>query len=197
LLNMIGQGIHYAVTDDQMDSLLEAARQGDAAVLDALYVIEGVGDDGTPARRAGRRPKLISQSSDRAWELIHRALTRDSTPGGRLNPWSGRYPLNRCVLGGQHLKRGGCIMASLTRPEEVIVVASALARLDEPAMRRRVAALDSAASEFGVGEENVRYMWHWFEKLARFYTRAAKQRRAVVFKADRCAFSREPRYRPA
>ena len=35
---------------------------------------------------------------------------------------------------GQHLKKGGCIMASLTRPEEVVDVAPALARLAEIAM---------------------------------------------------------------
>jgi hypothetical protein len=84
-------------------------------------------------------------------------------------------------------------MAVLTGPEEVVEVAQALARIDERALRRRVLALNPAASEFGVGEENLRYVWHWFEKLVGFYTRAAAEDRAVVFKADRCDFSREPR----
>jgi hypothetical protein len=192
---MIGQGNHYAVTGVQMDSIMQASQTGDAAVIDALYAIAGVDDAGRPLRRQGRQPRFISQSSDRAWELIHRALTRDSTPGGLLNPRAGRYPLNRCILGGQHLKKGGCIMAILTRPEEVVEVASALARIDELAMRRRVLALEPTASEFGVGEENLRYLWHWFEKLAAFYACATGEDRAVVFKADRCAFSKEPRYK--
>ena len=75
-------------------------------------------------------------------------------------------------------------------------VADALARLDEVAVRRRVSSLDPATSEFGVDEENLHYMWHWFEQLAAFYKRAAAEGRAVVFKADRCEFSMEPRYRP-
>jgi hypothetical protein len=62
-----------------MGSLLEASQRGDAAVIDALYEIEGVADAGKPARGAGRRPEFICQSTDRAWELIHRALIQRPT----------------------------------------------------------------------------------------------------------------------
>src|SRR5262245_34155783 len=177
---MVGSGIHYAVTREQMGRLRVAAREGDAAVLDALYEIEPTLAEGD------------SQITDKAWELIHRALTGDCTPGERLDPNSGSAPLNRCVLGGRHLKPGGNTMACLAEPDEVAALASALARFDEASLRRRLLALDRPPWTRNV-EDDFGYLWCWFKHLRRFLTRAGGLERAVVFKADRCAFVRAPR----
>ena len=87
---MSSRGVHFAITRRLMNQLLKAAfesdskpKERDEAVLELVNDIEEQWD----------KDGLFE--TDKAWDGIHRCLTEDNTPKGRLNPSKGEYPLNR------------------------------------------------------------------------------------------------------
>jgi hypothetical protein len=165
-------GVHFAITEEQMGRLLKAARRGDDEVLEVVSEIE----------EAWQERHL--DETDKAWDAIHRCLTNDHTPGGRLNPRKGAYPLKLCILGGKHLHRGEDYTVALVRPDQVPAVAQALAKLTKAWLRERFFALDPKACRYAINEDELDYVLGWFKGLPRFFARAARQGRAVIFTAD-------------
>jgi hypothetical protein len=117
--------------------------------------------------------------SDKAWDAIHRCLT-----DGSLLYESGQYPLNHCICGGRQLHRGNDYTASFVTARQVKDVAAALGELTKPWMRKQYGVIDPDDYEFEIGEEDFAHAWQNFLDVRRFYRRAAKAGRAVLFTVD-------------
>jgi hypothetical protein len=118
--------------------------------------------------------------SDKAWDAIHRCLT-----DGTLLYVSGEYPLNLCICGGQQLFRGRAYTVSFVSARQVKDVAEALDKVTKAWMRRRYSRIDPEDyNEVEMGEEDFSYTWENFLDVRRFYRRAAKAGRAVIFTVD-------------
>jgi Domain of unknown function (DUF1877) len=160
---MACRGVHFAITTAQMDALRKAAGD-DEAVVELVDAIEGVWD-----------AQYLAES-DKAWDAIHRCLT-----DGQLEFENGEYPLNRCVLGGDHLHEGEDYIVALVTPKEVRDVAQALEPITEAWLRDRYFGVlpKNYAPEYG--EDDFGYTWSNLEGLRDFYVRAAEAGRAVIF----------------
>jgi hypothetical protein len=165
-------GVHFAITEEQMRRLLKAARQGDEEVMEQIEEIEEEWDE-----------RHLCET-DKAWDAIHRCLTNDRTPGGQLEPRKGSYPLKLCIMGGKHLHHGTDYTVTLVRPDQVPKVAEALKKVNKKWLRERFFALDPKACEYAITEDEFEYTMGWFQELRKFFARAAKQKRAVIFTVD-------------
>jgi hypothetical protein len=173
-------GVHFALTDAQLDQLLSARE--DQEVREIIREMEQAWDE------------EHLQESGKAWDAMHRCLT-----DGTLNPEGGAYPLNHCVLGGRHLHQGSNYLAALVMPDEAGDVARGLARIDKGWFRQKYYNLPRPKGigsywrgwwygDFGYegsfGEEDFEATWEYFELVRAFYERAAGEGRAVLFTAD-------------
>jgi hypothetical protein len=162
-------GVHFALTDDEVDELLAMANEQDR--LSHLQdVIEETYFDQHPD---------FTAESDKAWDAMHRALT-----DGHLTWKGGSYPLNHTVLAGRALYTGGDYIMSLKEPAQVRDVSAALASITEEEFRRRYFGIDAESYGFPLSEDDFRYTWEWFQGVRAFYARAAKEGRYVLFTAD-------------
>ncbi len=118
--------------------------------------------------------------TDKAWDPIHRALTLDDTPKGRIDVEAGDWPLCLCIFGGEELC-GDDYTARLVLPDEVAQVASALAEVEEAWLRTRFFTLDAKATLYAIDEDEWDYAWSNFRGLPEFFARAAAEGRAVIF----------------
>jgi hypothetical protein len=167
---MSSLGVHFAITKDEMRRLLRASRRGDDdVVLEVIMEIEEAWD----------HKHLIE--TDKGWDAIHRCLTGDNTPRGRLNPRKGSYPLKLCIIGGKQLYRGSDYTIALVRPDQVPKVASALVTVDEAWLRERFFALDERACGYPISEDVFSYVCSCFRGVPELFARAGKEGRAVVF----------------
>jgi hypothetical protein len=116
---------------------------------------------------------------DKAWEPIHRCLTKDHTVGG-LNFEAGEFPLSLCVLGGlQLLDEKTYRSASLVPADTVANVGAALASIDLAWLKKRFFCLpDHQFHE--VDDQAFEWMWEHFKELPPFFDRAAKEGRAII-----------------
>jgi hypothetical protein len=161
-------GVHFAITEDQVDRLMAAlgGPDGDDRVLAiALEEIEETWD------------RAWLQETDKAWDAIHRCLT-----DGELDWHGGEYPLDRCILGGTRLYDRDDHILVLIYKDEVPDVAEDLAPIDEADLRRRYQRI-SAASYPWKSDDDFDYVWHWFQLLKGFWQRAAAAGRSVLFSA--------------
>ena len=172
-------GVHFAITRRQMNRLLQTAwvhgndrDERDEAVKELVERIE----------EQWNREELFE--TDKAWDGIHRCLTGDNTPKGRLTPTKGEYPLNLCIMGGEHMYFGDDFTVSLIEPEEVRDLARALKAITEEWMRERFFKLKAKAVMYPISEEGFEYVWANFQGLPAFMAKAARKRRAVIFTAD-------------
>ncbi|MGE3803073.1 MAG: YfbM family protein [Gemmataceae bacterium] len=172
-------GVHFAITRAQMEKLLRAAgnrKQGagerDEAVLDLVQDIEEKWDG-----------KNLFET-DKAWDGIHRCLTEDNTPRGRIDPRKGSYPLKLCIMGGTRLYAGNDYSVNLIDPGQVADLAKALKTIDEEWMRERFFRLKPKATLYAIDEDEFEYVWGNFQGLPQFFAQAAKKKRAVVFTVD-------------
>lgn len=117
--------------------------------------------------------------TDKEWDAIHRALS-----DGTLDPDGGEYPLNRAILGGEHLETDEEYIVALVPTEDVPAVAKALAGIDENDFRRRYETTVPKDYAPEYGEEDLAYSWSNFQDVAEFYMRAANAGRAVIFTVD-------------
>jgi uncharacterized protein DUF1877 len=163
---MAARGVHFAITSDQLGSVLAASSDQD--LMGVIERIEEAWD------------KEYLAESDKAWEAIHRCLT-----DGSLLYESGEYPLNHVICGGRQLHRGDDYTVSLVAPEQVKDVSAAIDPLTEQWMRERYFSMlkpDSYGGE--IGEEDFGYTWTWFENVRDLYRKAAAGGRAVIFTVD-------------
>ena len=172
-------GVHFAITRRQMNRLLEVVEESeldpgerDEAVMALVEEIES----------AWNKEELFE--TDKAWDGIHRCLTGDNTPRGKLNPTKGEYPLKLCVMGGEHLYFGDDYSVTLIEPEEVRDLARALKQITEEWMRERFFKLKAKATLYPISEEEFEYVWGNFQGLPAFMSKAARKKRAVIFTVD-------------
>jgi hypothetical protein len=69
-------------------------------------------------------------------------------------------------------------------PKEVKEVAAALKPISKSWMRSQDNTIDPEEYSRPLSEEDFEYPWHWLLPLRSFYARAAREDRAVVFKAE-------------
>jgi hypothetical protein len=162
---MACRGVYFALTADEATSL--RAAEDNESVLLALAAI------------AGKRDDEWLQRTDQTWDAMHRALSN-----GTLYYDEGEYPLNRTVLGGEHLYDGDDVVVSYVPPDEVKDVAGALAPITEQELRRRYDAIDPDDYDGEHGETDFGATWECFQSVRNFYVKAASAGRAVVFKVD-------------
>jgi hypothetical protein len=172
-------GVHFAITRRQMNKLLDASLFSD---LDPDERDEGVMELVEQIESAWNREELFE--TDKAWDPIHRCLTGDNTPRGKLNPTKGDYPLNLCVMGGEHLYMGGDYTVTLIEPEEVRDLARALKPITEEWMRERFFRLKAKATLYPIDCDQFEYVWSNFQGLPAFMAKAARKKRAMIFTVD-------------
>ncbi len=159
--------VHLALTPEDCAGLLEAAEEGDDALVDWL----------TEAEKRIKAPFLYV--ADKVWEPIHRCLTEDRTPNGGLDGDSGEYPLNMVILGGEPLHEDWSETFWLVEAEDVPAVASALHELEEAWLRKRFFALPDDQFH-ALSEDEFGWVWDELGELRRFFTLAAGHGRAVL-----------------
>ncbi len=160
------RGVHFAITDADMDLLHGASSDGELLAI--------IGD-----KIEERWDEEWLVQTDKAWDAIHRCLT-----DGRLQYENGEYPLRFCILGGRQLYRGDDYIISLKEPEQCRDIAAATAGIDADWLRSRYFAIEP--SDFGraPSEDDFRYTCDWFSPLPSFYAKASEAHRHVIFTVD-------------
>lgn len=124
-------------------------------------------------------PKTYAAESDKSWDAMHRALS-----DGKLSWDGGAFPLNHAVLGGESLYTGDDYIMSLKTPAQVQVIASALRELTQEDFRARYNRIDRDSYDSELGDEDFAYTWDWFQEVRALFSRAAAEKRHVLFTAD-------------
>lgn len=82
-------------------------------------------------------------------------------------------------------------VVSYLTPEEVIVVAQAIQKIEKPWFRKRYFGLrkkilwfDLTQYDGPICENDFEYSWSYFEEIRAFYAKAATAKRAVIFTVD-------------
>jgi len=163
---MACRGVHFAITDDQLERLLAASSDDE--------VIEVIQED-----IEAEWEEDWLRETDKAWDAIHRCLT-----DGKLGFENGTFPLNAVILGGKQLYRGEDYIVSLVEPKFVPLVAEALCAVDQEALRQGYERISQANYDGEIGEEDFEYTWQWFKELPGLFREAAAAKRAVVFSVD-------------
>ena len=161
-------GVHFALTEKEVAHLRSLA--DDQARLDHLQeVIEEhyLNDE-----------KRFAAENDKAWDAMHRVLA-----DGQLSWDGGSYPLNHTVLAGELLYTDSDYIMSLKTPKQVRDIAAALPGIMEAEFQRRYSAIDAKSYGCPLTDEDFRYTWDWFQGVRDLYTRAARERRFVLFTA--------------
>jgi hypothetical protein len=158
-----GIGVHFALTAEQSQALLDAPDP--AAVMSLVDDIEESGTE--------------NMSTDKAWDAIHRCLS-----DGTLTLDAGEYPLSHTVLGGAPLDAGDDYFVSHLAPEQVKDVAVALGPLDQDWLRERFFAFDTEDYAGARDDEDFAYTWSNLADLRDFFTRVAGDGRAVIFTVE-------------
>jgi hypothetical protein len=156
-------GVHFAITVEQEQLLLDADGDDDA-VSEIIGDLEEEWEDGT-----------LKVDTDKAWDAIHRCLT-----DGSLDPDAGSRPLPLAVVGGRHLHDEMYVVH--VTADEVCDVAAALRDIDEPWLRARFGDFDDDYAG-AADEQDFEYTWSSFAEVRAFYQRAAAAGRAVIFTA--------------
>jgi hypothetical protein len=162
-------GVLFAITNADVKRLL-AARQAAEPNEEVMAIMEEIEE---------RWDEEWLHETDKAWDAIHRSLT-----DGQLTDDSGEYPLNHCILGGTQLYDGDGYILSLKSPEQVAAVAASLKPIDQASLRGSYFKMDGASYDGEMGEEDFDYTWDWFQGLPKFYDKAAKAKRSVLFTVD-------------
>ena len=160
---MASRGVHFAITDDERDALLECDDDDD------LEEVVGEIEE--------RWDEAFLFETDKAWDAIHRALTDgtlDTEEEGETDA------LSLAVLGGRFLNEGDDGFVALVDGADLRRVADALAGVTEAELRRRY--FDTPFPDYGEkSEEDFTYTWASFDGLAAFFARAADAERHVIF----------------
>ena len=157
---MTARGVHFAIDSDQAKRLLAA--EDDDELISIVEEIEEEWDG--------------AFESDKAWDALHRSLSN-----GTLDPEEGEPPLNTVFFGGKVLNQDDDYHVVLITPREVSEIATALAKVTEPWLRSRYDALEFPDYEGEKSDEDFAYTWSSFQGLPKFFSRAAKDKRHVIF----------------
>ncbi len=156
-------GVHYAITAEQRDGLM------------------GQGDDKKKMEYFQNEIEEVfeeehGQVTSDAWEAIHCCLTDHDKPDAK----AGEPPLSLAVLGGQQvLKSEKAHIIRLIETDQVGQVAGALGGLDR-------AWMDTMFAKHSPddGQDVIDATWDWFDLMRKFFGRATKSKRPVLFTAD-------------
>src|SRR6266540_3647341 len=163
---MACRGVHFAILPGIMERLIEATSDRDVLTIIQDEIEEEWDQDHL-------------YQTDKAWDAIHRCLT-----DGKLAFDNGDFPLNAAILGGKQLYRGDDYVLSLVRPEQVPLLAAALAEFDKDKFSLGYSRIDQSDYQGKIGHEDLDYAWNWFNGLALFFANAAAEGRAVIFTVD-------------
>ena len=156
-------GVHYAITGEQRDALLALGDDNKKMDYFATEIEEAFDDE-------------HGQVTSDAWEAIHCCLTDCDAP----DPKAGEPPLNLAILGGQQvLKSEKAHIIRLIDEDQVKELTGALKGLDKAwlqGMYEKHSPDD--------GQEVIDATWEWFDLMRKFFGRAAKNGRPVLFTAD-------------
>lgn len=117
--------------------------------------------------------------TDKAWDAIHRCLT-----DGQLEIENGRPPLNRVVLGGRQLCKGGEYYVCYVPRGDVPEVAAALKAVTRQEFDAAYGALVATDYPGPHCDDDREYTWHYLEDLRAFWAKAGSARRPVIFTVD-------------
>jgi len=159
------RGVYFALTADEEKRLLSAG--SDEAVLEIIQ--EEIEE---------RWDEKWAEETDKSWDAMHRCLT-DGTLS--FEPVSA---LHQCVLGGKQLYGDDDYIVSFLTAEETRAVAAAIRDIDQGWMREKYFRIDPEDYEFPTTEEDFDYTWEYFQSVKRFFQKAAKAGRAVIFTVD-------------
>jgi hypothetical protein len=162
-------GVHFALSDDDVASLLSKSTDEDRL----NYIQEEIEE------RYFEEPLIYIAQSDKAWDAMHRALT-----DGLLTYDGGEYPLSHVVLGGQPLYGQDDYIISLKTPDQVKDVAAVVAGITQDQFRELYNAIDPEKYGLDLTDEDFQYTWDWFQDVCVLYRTAASENRHVVFTAD-------------
>jgi hypothetical protein len=162
-------GVHFALTEPEVAQLRSFPNER-SRLIHLQEVIE--------ATYFRDHPDLMAES-DKAWDAMHRTLA-----DGRLTWDGGRYPLNHVVLAGEQLYTDADYIMSLKNPEQVRDIAAVLPQITEAEFRRRYFALDPKDYGVPLSDEDFGYTWEYFQAVRDLYSRAAQDKRFVLFTAD-------------
>ena len=161
---MSGRGVLFAIADETLGRLGDA--RSDAEVRAIVGELEERWDPGATCEL------------DKAWDAIHRALG-----DGRLAWDSGRPPLSLAILGGRRLHDGDELIVTVKAPDEVQKIARALAGWDRAKLRAAYYRIPK--QDYGdLDEEDLEYVWAYFQKMLELWRDAAREERAVVFSVE-------------
>lgn len=161
-------GVHFALAEEDAAALQALDDEQERLSflqeeLEARYLAE---------------PQAYAAESDKSWDAMHRTLA-----AGKLTWEGGAYPLNHAVLGGSLLYTGDDYIMSLKTPQQVVDIAAALEPLTKEEFRRRYDRIDKSYGA-ELTDEDFEYTWEWFQGVRQLYSRAAAERRCVLFTAD-------------
>jgi len=166
------RGVYFALTEDDVKKLIGA--NGDVEVREVIQ--EDIEQ---------RWDEQWLQETDKAWDAMHRCLT-----DGTL-VCKGKSILEKCVLGGKQLYRGDDYIFSFLTPDEVKEVYEALKPIEQKWFRKKYFGLkkkflffDLTEYDGPLDEVDFEYTWSYFEDTRKFFEKACKARRAVVFTVD-------------
>lgn len=161
---MSGRGVLFAIDDDDLARLGDAT--GDAEVAAVIADLEE------------RWEGAGACELDKAWDAIHRTLT-----DGRLEFGSGRPPLSLAILGGTRLYDGDALIVTVKAADQVIAIDRALRAWDRARFREAYYRLPKG--DYGdLDEQDLEYVWAYFEKMRDAFREAAAAERAVVFSVE-------------
>lgn len=159
---MPGLGCYYMLSEAE-EALFEAIiRKPDAIDAFIVLVTEHI-----------KKPRC--HYVDKGWDPVHRCLTN-----GNLH--YGSSPRYRCVLGNKNLMgEESYQFVNYLKPAQVARTRDALDETDEPFLRRNYDKIDPDDYTWEKSEEDFGYILHFFKMIRRFYRRAAKAHRPVLF----------------
>src|SRR5271169_3528737 len=105
---MACRGVFFSISSDE-EQKLRSAKSDDSQVMDIIEGIEEKWDE-----------EHLCQT-DKAWDAMHRCLS-----DGSLNINNGIYPLNHCVLGGEHFHKNSSYIVSYVNSDQVKDIAKAM-----------------------------------------------------------------------
>lgn len=166
---MCGDGAYIILNRDDAKRL--AAQVGDDAIRQ--FVIE------LRNSKTHRSGGLVLECGS-VWDPLHRALTE-----GTLDPATGEFPLNHCVLGGRRLHQGPGFEAVLVRPDIVPHVADEARDIKRAELHDRFFQLDPQDYGQQPTEKDFDRIWNVFRQILQLFDDAAAERAAVLFTVER------------
>jgi hypothetical protein len=163
---MACRGVHFAISSADSTRLLAASSEDEV-----LSILQNDIEE--------KWDQAWLYETDKTWDAIHRCLT-----DGTLNPKSGVYPLKLAILNGRQIDAGPDYIVSLSTPEQLKDVATALTGISREWFLERYEAIDS--NEYGTPKspEDFEYTGENFQGMAAFFQKASDAQRFVIFTVD-------------